>query len=173
MLFKVFSQRLAFAALPPHRAVLDRHDVSSNGNPSGTRVRPVDSTPSHPWPLRRVRCTVITGAILDSERVKPHMRRERSTGPGADGTWPQDKAPTRAQQQQGRPFLTSLPSPLPPSDRARRRTTTATTTAGPPQAISRRGKTGIMCVDASRWRTCNTPPGPPALAEQPLGNTNR
>ena len=45
-------------------------------------------------------------------------------------------APTRAQQQQGRSYLTSLPSPLPPNDGARRRTTTA----GLPQAIPRRGK---------------------------------
>ena len=36
----------------------------------------------------------------------------------------------RLKQQQGRPFFSSLPSPLPPKHGVRRRTTTATTTAG-------------------------------------------
>jgi len=51
------------------------------------------------------------------------------------------QGPSSGSTTAGPPCLTSLPSPLPPNDGARRRTARATTTAGLPQAIVRRNKT--------------------------------
>ena len=50
------------------------------------------------------------------------------------------QGPSSGSTTAGPPCLTSLPSPLPPNDGARRRTARATTTAGLPQAVSLRGK---------------------------------